>query len=347
MTEQQIVDLPASKFLALDDVDEQLPREKNVLGVINYTSSAADPEVSRGHLRVDIHMAGSEADGFAEVWTTDRPVETGEFGGIGYAHDDEYLLCAGRIAPAEHYAEGTRVAYQAMLELMDSLGYKNCVRMWNFVNHINEDNSEGMEIYRDFCKGRAEAFELFHFGDTSVPSATGIGSLGGGIAFYVLASRSAALIPIENSKQISAYNYPKQYGPRPPKFARATYLSTTGADRISGQIYVAGTSSIRGHETLFAGDVEKQTLLALENIAHLVGPENLADYQIEQRNALADLDTIKVYVRHRDDIPAVQRICAEHFSPDAQVAYLNVDVCRSDLSVEIEGIVHAANRGAA
>lgn len=342
MTQQQILNLPASKFVMPDDPEE--PSGANVLGVINYTSGATDPDVTRGHLRFDIHMAGTAADGFAEVWTTERPVESGESGGIAYSHDGEHLLCAGRIPPATSYAEGTRAAYTTTLELMNSLGYDNCVRMWNFVNHINEDNAEGLEIYRDFCKGRAEAFEAFSFSDTSVPAATGIGSLGGGIAFYVLASRTSALTPIENSKQVSAYNYPEQYGPRPPKFARATYLSPTSADRTSGQIYVAGTSSIRGHETLFAGDVEKQTLLALDNIAHLIGPDTLAEYRIEQRNTLADLDTIKVYVRHGEDIPAVRRICEEHFSPDAQVAYLNVDVCRADLSVELEGIIHSANR---
>ncbi|MDI2032310.1 FkbO/Hyg5 family chorismatase [Saccharopolyspora sp. TS4A08] len=333
---QQISALPASAFVPLDELDEL----SGVLGVINYTSGAGDPDISPGHLRFDLHMAHGTAEGFAEVWTTDRPVETGESGGIGYAHDGEHLLCAGRVPPSERYAEATRAAYTAMLELMESLGYQRCARMWNFVNDINADNADGLEVYRDFCLGRAEAFEARDFSDTSVPAATGIGSLGGGISFYVLASRTNALTPIENSKQVSAYNYPERYGPRPPKFARATYLSAT-EDRAAGQLYVSGTSSIRGHETLFAGDVEKQTLLALENIAHLVGSETAADYRIEQHNTLADLDTIKVYVRHREDIPAVRRICEEHFSPDAQVAYLNVDVCRADLSVELEGIVHA------
>lgn len=340
MTQQQSATLPASKFASLDELDEDAG---NVLGVINYTTGAADPDVSRGHLRLDLHMAHGDTDSFAEVWTTDLPVESGESGGVAYAHDGEHLLCAGRIPPGDGYAPGTRAAYARTLELMAELGYHHCARMWNFVNRINEDNADGLEIYRDFCKGRAEAFEAHRFSDASVPAATGIGSLGGGIAFYVLASRTSALTPIENSKQVSAYNYPEQYGPRPPKFARATHLSVPGLDCASGQIYVSGTSSIRGHETLFAGDVEKQTLLALENVAHLIGADTLSHHRIDQRSTLADLDTIKVYVRNHDDIPAVRRICEEHFSPDAQVAYLNVDVCRADLSVELEGIVRSAS----
>ncbi len=335
---QQTVKLPSSMFTGLTEVSH-VAATGNVLGVINYTTECADPRVENGLLTLDLHMASDLGEAFAEVWTTGRQVETGEHHGVVYAHDGEYLLVAGRIAPTGRYTEDTRVAYVAALDLMDTLGYKNCFRMWNFINDINADNTEGLEIYRDFCKGRAEAFELFHFGDKEVPSATGIGSQGGGIAFYFLASRSAALTSVENSKQMAAYHYPRQYGPRPPKFARATYLAATHTDRRSGQIYVAGTASIRGHETLHDGDIAAQVKLSLDNIEHLISDENLSDYEITQGNSLLNLDNIKVYVRHRSDIPVVRRMCEERFSPNARVRYLNVDVCRADLLVEIEGIV--------
>jgi chorismatase len=335
---QQKVNLPSSVFTGLTEVSH-VAATANVLGVVNYTTECTAPRVENGLLTLDLHMASDLGEAFAEVWTTTGTVETGEHHGVVYAHDGEYLLVAGRIAPAGRYTEDTRAAYVAALDLMDGLGYKNCFRMWNFLNDINGDNAEGLEIYRDFCKGRAEAFELFHFGDKEVPSATGIGSQGGGIAFYFLASRSAALTSVENSKQMAAYHYPRQYGPRPPKFARATYLAGTHTDRRSGQIYVAGTASIRGHETLHDGDIAAQVKLSLDNIEHLISDENLADYEIKQGNSLLNLDNIKVYVRHRSDIPTVRRMCEERFSPNARVQYLNVDVCRADLLVEIEGIV--------
>ncbi|MFI6099467.1 FkbO/Hyg5 family chorismatase [Lentzea sp. NPDC051213] len=335
---QQTVNLPTSQFTGLNEVSHVAATE-NVLGVINYTTECRDPRVENGLLTLDLHMAVDLGEAFAEVWSTSRPVETGEHHGIVYAHDGEYLLVTGRIAPTGRYTEETRAAYVAALDLMDTLGYKNCFRMWNFINDINADNTEGLEIYRDFCKGRAEAFELFHFGDKEVPSATGIGSQGGGIAFYFLASRSAALTSVENSKQMAAYHYPRQYGPRPPKFARATYLAATHTDRRSGQIYVAGTASIRGHETVHDGDLARQVELSLDNIEHLISDENLAEYEIEQGNSLLNLDNIKVYVRHRADIPAVRKMCEQRFSPNARIQYLNVDVCRADLLVEIEGVV--------
>ncbi|GFH39488.1 FkbO/Hyg5 family chorismatase [Streptomyces pacificus] len=336
--EKRPADLPSAIFTSPYDVTGTMSG-RNVLGVVNFTTGCTGPRVEDSRLTVDLHMAHRADEEFSEVWTTDRPVETGVHRQAAYAHDGEYLLIAGRIPPAGRYAEGTSAAYCAALELMEGLGYKNCFRMWNFVGGINGDNADGLEIYRDFCKGRAEAFELFRFGDLQVPSATGIGSLGGGIAFYFLAGRSAALTSIENSKQVSAYHYPEQYGPRPPKFARATYLSATHTDRTGGQLYVAGTASIRGHETCHEGDLVKQMELSLENISHLISRDNLDAYEVDRDAGLRDLDNIKVYVRRSEDVPTVRRICSEHFSPAASVAYLNVDICRSGLLVEIEGIV--------
>lgn len=339
MTQEKLtVAFPSATFTNPADVTSATLGE-NVLGVVNYTTGCTDPVVENGLLTLNLHMAHTADEAFAEVWTTGRPVKTGTHRGVAYAHDGEYLLIAGRTPPAGHYSGSTRAAYCAALELMGGLGYQNCFRMWNFVNDINGDNADGLEVYRDFCRGRAEAFELFHFGDTVVPSATGIGSLGGGIAFYFLVSRSAALTSVENSKQVSAYHYPVRYGPRPPKFARATYLAATRTDRSGGQVYVAGTASIRGHETRYEGNLVKQAELALANIAHLISPDNLTAYGIDREVGLRDLNNIKVYVRHREDIPVVRRICTKHFSPFAKIAYLNVDICRSGLLMEIEGIV--------
>lgn len=331
--------LPASVMAGLKDVDEAAHGHR-VLGAISYSAESTDPVVVDGRVELGLHMTSTPDDGFSEIWTTRRPVEAGEHNGVVYAHDGETLLCAGRIATSGEYTAATRAAYLTALGLMRELDYPTCFRMWNFVEGINADNAEGLEVYRDFCRGRAEAFELAGVGDGAVPAATGIGSQGGGIAFYFTASRSLPVTSVENPLQVSAYHYPPVYGPRAPKFARATHLG----EPDGGQLYVAGTASIRGHETLHVGDVERQTRLALENIALVIGRENLAAHGLDQGHTLADLDNIKVYIRRREDIPVVRRICDEAFSPSAEIAFLNVDICRADLLVEIEGIVSPSLR---
>jgi hypothetical protein len=122
----------------------------NVLGVVRYTNTFAGPELCGGHPELTMHMTDDADEGFVELWTTGQPVESGAHGGISYAHDGEYLFCAGRVPPSGIYAEGAKAAYFSAFDVMQSLGYRRILRMWNFIDGINEDNAAGMEIYRDF-----------------------------------------------------------------------------------------------------------------------------------------------------------------------------------------------------
>ncbi|MGP3923756.1 FkbO/Hyg5 family chorismatase [Streptomyces sp. 8N616] len=329
-----------SKFTAIKnvgDVPDARPGSR-VLGLVNYSDTGTDPQSRNGHVELSIHMADSADKGFSEAWYTGRPTECGVRDGISYAHDGEYLFCAGRIPPATAYTEATRAAYSTIFDLIASLGYRNIFRMWNFVADINGDNAEHLEIYRDFCRGRTEAFERHGMPTDQMPAATGIGSLGGGIAFYLLASRSGHRVNIENPRQMAAYHYPKLYGPKSPAFARATYIAPEGPPDTNGQLFVAGTASILGHRTIHQGDVEKQCSLALDNISSVIGTGNLLRYGIQKGYELTDLRNVKVYIRRREDMPVVRNICEQAFSPTTDIAYLNVDICRSELLVEIEGI---------
>jgi chorismatase len=299
------------------------------LGVINYLTGSAEPHIDRGYPEIDLWMSHTPQEGFTERWTTDAPVEHGLDDGIVYAHDGETLFCAGRIAPSASYTRATRKAYLSALGLASFLGYSQLFRMWNFIEKINQDNVEGLEIYRDFCRGRAEAFERFGVRENGLPAATGIGSLGGGIGFYFLATRGGRARHIENSRQISAYHYPPVHGPRSPSFARGTYLDE--------QLFVSGTASILGHETVHAGDLRAQAETTFANIEHLISAENLAAHGIDRGYALSDLNHIKVYVRHTEDVALVRELCLQRF-PYARMAFLNVAICRSDLLLEIEGI---------
>ncbi|MEU8268343.1 hypothetical protein AB0B89_14375 [Sphaerisporangium sp. NPDC049002] len=225
----------------------------------------------------------------------------------------------------------------AALELLGLLGYPSVVRVWNMVDRINVVDDQGQDVYGRFCRGRASAFERHEVSGTLIPAATCVGNHGGGIAFYFLACRSASVTNIENPRQIPAYQYPRRYGIKAPSFARATYLSTGRADRPD-HLFVSGTAGIIGHETVHRGDVERQCATTLENIAALVSGENLARYGIGADLTLHDLHTVKVYVKHDADVDLVRRMCSSAFARHADVAYTNVDICRDDLLVEIEGV---------
>ncbi|GAA3873039.1 pteridine-dependent deoxygenase [Saccharothrix violaceirubra] len=302
--------------------------DRNVLGRVVFSDLGVQPAIADGVPTVIVPMGG----GFQEVFTSERPVRTGVDGRLVYAEDGERLFCAARIDRRGVYRDTVRIAYDSAFELITRLGYPQVLRMWNLVGGIIDDNADGLEIYRDFCIGRAEAFDTWAGRVGRIPAATGIGTRGQDVYLYFLAGTpDAEPVHLENPHQTPAYEYPDEYGPKSPSFARATY--------VDGTLYVSGTASIIGDETVRHGDVLGQTEVTLANIADLIGAENLDRHGVSGGFTLADLDQVKVYVRDAADIPLVKARCEEAFSPDADVVYLNVDVCRPDLLVEIEGIV--------
>ena len=47
---------------------------------------------------------------------------------------------------------------------------------------------------------------------------------------------------------------------------------------------------------------------------------------------------LKVYVRKGSDLPAVEATLGELLNPAASIVYLQADICREDLLVEIEAV---------
>ncbi|GII65687.1 pteridine-dependent deoxygenase like protein [Sphaerisporangium krabiense] len=307
----------------------------NVLGRVHYGHGSASA-LDQGTPLLSVHMAGPGTDPFTEVWVTDRPVRAGARGDLLYAEDGEHIFCATRVPARDVYRDAVHEAYHEAFALIAGLGYTRPFRMWNLVGSITGGNADDMEIYQDFCVGRAKAFEEWSDRIGPMPAATGIGTLSPGIDLYFLASRDGVPQHLENPRQTPAYNYPDRYGPKSPSFARATYLRGTGGDPDT--LYVSGTASIVGDDTVRHGDIAGQCEVTLANIEALIGAENLRRYGVEHGFRLTDLDHVKVYVRDAEHLPAVRARCAEAFAGHAEVAYLNVDVCRRDLLVEIEGI---------
>jgi enamine deaminase RidA (YjgF/YER057c/UK114 family) len=136
---------------------------------------------------------------------------------------------------------------------------------------------------------------------------------------------------IENPRQTSAYHYPPKFGRHSPIFSRACVWGEAGG----GRLFVSGTASIVGHETIHRGDVIAQTRETMVNIGAL----------LEQANRLVgssrySLDglKLKVYLRNPADLPDVEATLAELLQPAASIVYLQADVCREDLLVEIEAV---------
>ncbi|MGW4271645.1 FkbO/Hyg5 family chorismatase [Streptomyces seoulensis] len=323
-------------FVRPGDDERARTAGRHVLGRVTYGHGGRQPQLHRGAPLARIAMATAGEERITEVWTTSRPVRHGRDGDLVYAEDGEHVLCAVRIEEQGVYRDRVRAVYEAAFTLMRRLGYPELLRMWNLVGDITGPNGEGMENYRDFCVGRAQAFESWSGRIAGMPAATGIGSLRPGIDLYFLACRNGRARHLENPRQTPAHRYPDRYGPRPPSFARATVAES--ADGSRPVLYVSGTASIVGDDTVHRGDVERQCAVTLANIEALVAPENLRRHGLAGGFRLTDLDCVKVYVRDAGDLPAVRAHCRGALGAGRDVAFFNVDVCRPDLLVEIEGI---------
>ena len=230
----------------------------------------------------------------------------------------------------------TGVVYADLLRASRGL---NLYRIWNCVPAINAKGRDGMENYKAFCRARSMAFErVFGAGfQKSLPSASAVGSSRDAFMVAFVAG-DAAVRHFENPVQLPAYEYPAEHGPRPPSFARATSVTSgRGLD-----LFVSGTSSVVGHQTVAPGDTRAQLACTLENLRLISRACGVGDRFAAGSGCRRHF---KVYLRNAGDLRAVSaQVASQLLAPGDRVTYLRADICRADLNVEIEASVRGVDR---
>lgn len=268
-----------------------------------------------------------------EVWHSALPVSYGKQQKLHYSFNDDVLF--GHLLLNENdysnIEQASEAAYKQLFELLEQQDYPYLLRIWNYFPAINQAQDE-MERYRLFCLGRQAALDRHGNFAYSPPAATAIGTLDHGFQVYFLAAKAPGM-QLENPRQVSAFLYPKQYGPVSPAFSRATVKTWHDQKHL----FISGTASIVGHETLHKDNVLKQLSETMQNIESLVehGEQTLG---LAIKNASA-LSLLKVYVRHVDDFSIIKQWLDDYFaqySSQPDILYVQGDVCRADLLIEIE-----------
>jgi enamine deaminase RidA (YjgF/YER057c/UK114 family) len=98
-------------------------------------------------------------------------------------------------------------------------------------------------------------------------------------------------------------------------------------------LFISGTASIVGHETIHQGDVDAQTRETMANIDALLEEANRV---VGPARYSLDGLKFKVYVRRPSDLDAIEGVLSRLLRPSTPIVYLQADVCREDLLVEIE-----------
>ena len=269
-----------------------------------------------------------------ELWTSSQPVVTGHIGPLTFARNRDLLFgCFAADSPADFASFEARIqeAYARLLTLIDSEGYPHLLRVWNYFPAIG-DRQGDLDRYMVFCRGRHQALEG-HYGKLIgwLPAASAVGTRHGGIVIYFLAGRAPGRHR-ENPRQMSAYCYPLRHGPKSPSFARATLVRAADRDCL----YISGTASIIGHESCHPGDPAAQLEETLVNIKALI--DSAATEEGVRMHGLASLTQLKVYIRHPQDLALVRTRLESLLPASAQCLYLEAEICRPELLLEIEGI---------
>lgn len=281
----------------------------------------------------------------AEAWFSATPCHSDEWEGIRFRHDGQLLFGVLELDEADFPAtagasplqQAAEAAYRRIFQLLDREGYAHLWRTWNYLAQINAE-SHGLERYRQFNSGRQEAFIASGRLPGTIPAACALGTADGPLSLAFLAGRNAPLA-IENRRQTAAYDYPAEYGPRSPTFSRAVLAELPGTELF----LLSGTASIVGHRTIHAGDVVGQTRETLANIAAVLEEANrtarAGPYRLEELS-------YRAYLRHPEDLPRVRPVIdAALGAAAAAVTYVQADVCRADLLIEIEAMAsHALPR---
>jgi chorismate lyase/3-hydroxybenzoate synthase len=276
-------------------------------------------------------LAGPAGD---ECWHAGELSETADTCGAAWAHGEHYAMVALSVAEAGDVEHAAASAYQRLITCVRPSAHPYLLRIWNYFGGINAGDGDS-ERYRRFCVGRAAGGDG-RFNDPP-PAATAIGaSEGEGFLQVVALCARAPAIALENPRQTPAWRYPREYGPVSPGFSRGALLD---ADTATPRLLASGTASIVGHVSQHVDDVAAQLSESVANLEALLAEGSA---KIDRRFTLGDCEALRVYLRDPADLARVQAAVAATALPAARVLYLQGDVCRRELSVELEGVFVAA-----
>lgn len=324
----------ALRYIEPQEIDTYLAQSgENAVCVIGYGMRERAVKADCPVIWVNMPVLDSAA--VYEVWTSDKSLRRHQDGVVTGASNEDFFFGCVSIQPhsTENFSGAIQHAYSDIFAFLQYNAYPHLLRVWNYFPEINaiEDN---MERYRSFSVGRREAFVKYGKKVEESPAACALGSHGGSLLIYFFAARTPG-VQIENPRQISAYHYPEQYGPRSPAFSRATLAFSDMAPTL----FISGTASILGHATVHADSVDLQTRETLKNIRAVIDQAVRDGFKF---SGFGKNFALKAYVRHAEHLPVVQSIVRDEWGALPQLIVLQADICRVDLLVEIEAVCWCA-----
>ena len=305
-----------------------LPLDPTVLACIQCGRDgavSADPRI----IRIGVNGLGDCPD---ELWRGATPASSGTRNGFSFASNGEHLFGHRRVAEREldDIAAATHLLYTELNAFLKLQGFPWLLRSWNYIHDIHRGDGDG-ERYKQFCLGRHQAVAAVPGYERALPAATVIGTPEPGMLIFFLAGKVPGQ-QVENPRQTPAFRYPREYGPASPSFSRATLLPS---ERL---LLMSGTASVVGHATRHPHDSKGQLDEMLTNVQALL--RHTSDHHAS--GATWSARVLRVFLRDRADLLLAQARTEQVLGPDAPLIFMEGDICRTDLRLEIEGVFSAA-----
>lgn len=223
----------------------------------------------------------------------------------------------------------------------ENIAISNIVRQWNYIGHITDIHQDN-QYYQAFNNARAQFYEKTSW-KYGYPAATGIGMSCKGIIVSLIAvanSLESQIVPIDNPLQVPAFAYSeslligkssKVKLKATPKFERGKVIF----DGVDTVCFVSGTAAIRGENSMLEMDAALQTKQTIENIQFLISNDNLKLHAVKSDTNMC-ISNLRIYIKNSEDFESVKAEIEKVWSTIPAI-YLQADVCRKELLVEIEG----------
>lgn len=264
---------------------------------------------------------------------------TGDLEAWQVLDDARYRFVVIDVAEADLGVEQAAAkAYRDLLDKVRPSSHPYLLRIWNYLSAINHGQGD-KERYREFCVGRGLSVDSQF--NAPPPAATAVGTSNGddGSGFHlqlIALCSSEVARTLENPRQTPAWRYPREYGAVPPGFSRGIILDE---DAETPRLLASGTASIVGHVSQHIGEVAGQIGESLANLEALLSE---ARKQSGRDFYLSDCEALRVYLRKPEDLAVAESIITAAGIDRGRVLYLQGDICRRELDVELEGVFVAS-----
>lgn len=274
-------------------------------------------------------------DDLYECWWYDGEVDVTTIGDVRITQCEDYAVAVLQRPDSvqQEFRQTTYDAYCELLRAVQQTEHQHLVKIWNYFSDINDGEAD-REKYRQFSIGRAKVFDEHDILDDTVPTGTAIGSIRDTDLSIVALISKHGLRAAENPRQVSAFKYPRQYGPKSPKFSRGGCVSIDDHNLF----LLSGTAAIIGHESAHPYDVTLQTGETLQNLEQLC--KAISALNDDGRELVLDRDCVlRVYLRNPGDRDFVAGQLKELLGGNgSNVVFLHANICRRELMVEIDGV---------